>query len=107
MLRLLLMVLLCDAAVVAAQPESSAPQPPVVDEQTVDLSQAQVIIRPGSEGQIEEYRMAGQLIMIKITPDKGVPYYLVDSDGDGRLDSRRSELNGNLAIPQWPILRWK
>ena len=40
---------------------------------------------------IAEYRVAGQLHMVKITPARGPTYYLVDSNGDGRLDSSKGE----------------
>ncbi len=55
---------------------------------------------------IEEYRIGGQLYMVKVTPRKGIPYYLVDTDGDGRLDSRRSELAEDMMIPRWTLFRW-
>lgn len=34
---------------------------------------------------IAEYRVAGQLRMVKVTPVRGPTYYLIDRDGDGRL----------------------
>jgi len=66
----------------------------------------EVTIVDGTEGRIEEYRMSGRLYMIKITPKKGREYYLVDSDGDGHMDSRRNELAPNLLIPSWVLIRW-
>lgn len=66
----------------------------------------EVTIVDGSEGQIEEYRLAGRLYMIKVTPKKGREYFLVDSDGDGHMDSRRNELAPNLLIPSWVLLNW-
>lgn len=36
---------------------------------------------------IEEYRVAGILRMVKVTPRRGVTYYLVDRNGDGRVDA--------------------
>jgi hypothetical protein len=35
---------------------------------------------------IDEYRVGGQLRMVKITPVRGAPYYLYDKNGDGHLD---------------------
>ncbi len=63
------------------------------------------IIRRGRET-IEEYRINGRLYMIKITPRKGIPYFLVDADGDGDFEVRQNELDEELRIPQWVILRW-
>lgn len=35
---------------------------------------------------IEEYRVAGQLRIVKVTPPRGPAYYLIDDNGDGRMD---------------------
>jgi hypothetical protein len=43
--------------------------------------------------------------MVKITPSKGLPYYLVDSDGDGVLETRRNELD-NPEVVKWRIFSW-
>ena len=77
--------------VLAAEPEADEP------EITITRSQTEII---------EEYRANGQLYMIKITPRKGFSYYLVDTDGDGSLDSRKNELDEGLLIPQWTLFRW-
>lgn len=69
--------------------------------------ESQVIIRQGQEERFEEYRVGGQIVMIKVTPAKGPVYYLVDTDGDGLLDERRSELSAGVLIPQWKVLEWK
>ena len=37
---------------------------------------------------VHEYRMNGQLYMIKIEPVVGPPYYLFDSNGDGNNRAR-------------------
>lgn len=76
----------------AAQEEEAAPEP-------------QVTIIKRKEEIIEEYRLNGQLYMIKITPNKGYPYYLIDTDGDGSFETRRNELD-NPPVTQWKILRW-
>ncbi|HFD33177.1 MAG TPA: DUF2782 domain-containing protein [Gammaproteobacteria bacterium] len=55
---------------------------------------------------IEEYRANGKVYMIKITPKKGPPYYLVDADGDGELETRRNDILPNLLIPSWVIFSW-
>lgn len=51
--------------------------------------------------------MGGRLYMVKITPDKGPSYYLVDSDGDGNLETRRFEISQDFAVPQWTLKRWR
>lgn len=63
------------------------------------------IIKRGDKT-VEEYRINGNLYMIKITPVKGFPYYLIDSDGDGVLESRRNDIEPDFVIPRWTIFSW-
>lgn len=100
-LALCLSLLLPAPALSASPPESGTPG----HIEGVDDEPEITIIRRG-DAVIEEYRVGGQLYMIKVTPRRGIPYYLVDTDGDGRLDSRRSELAEDMMIPSWTILRW-
>ena len=55
---------------------------------------------------IEEYRLHGQLFKIKVTPRNAPPYFLIDTDGDGMMDARRTEIEPNLMIPRWVLFRW-
>lgn len=64
------------------------------------------IIRKGKET-IQEYRINGELYMIKVIPDVGPPYYFIDTDGDGNLDVRGTDLERGLHINQWKLLEWK
>ncbi len=66
-----------------------------------------VTIIQGDDKTIAEYRVHGRLYMIKVTPRKGPPYYLVDTDGDGNLETRRGELSEDLLIPSWTLMEWK
>ena len=52
----------------------------------------------------EEYRLNGRLYMIKVTPAKGKPYYLIDHEGTGQF--RRSDFESRIAIPTWVIKRF-
>lgn len=67
---------------------------------------AVTIIDRGNE-KIEEYRAGGRLYMIKVTPKKGLPYYLMDVDGDGQLDTRRNDSDFDVVPPRWTIFEWK
>ena len=58
------------------------------------------------EAVIEEYRVNGKLYMVKVTPSVGPAYYLVDQDGDGRLESKTSQLGSDTAVPQWILFSW-
>jgi len=60
----------------------------------------------GDQGSVEEYRAGGVLYMVRVNPAKGVSYYLVDTDGDGNMETRFNELQSRLAIPAWVLLRW-
>ncbi len=55
---------------------------------------------------IEEYRANGKLYMVKIVPVAGPPYYLVDRDGDGELESRVNDIREDINIPQWVLFEW-
>jgi hypothetical protein len=60
----------------------------------------------GDRGTIEEYRAGGVLYMIKVNPAKGTSYYLVDTDGDGSMETRHNDLQSGMLIPAWVLLRW-
>lgn len=71
----------------------------------VDLANAQVAVRTEKNGDvIEEYRVAGNLRMVKVTPSRGAAYYLYDSDGDGRLD--KSKDNSDVSPVYWKLYGW-
>ena len=40
----------------------------------------------------------------KVTPARGAPYYLYDSDGDGRLD--KSKDNSDISPVYWKLYGW-
>lgn len=72
---------------------------------TAALEGATVTTRSGEDGDtIEEYRVAGQLKVVKITPLRGASYYLVDRDGDGHLDSSVGE--GPVSPVYWKLFGW-
>ena len=85
-------------------PGDAPPPPPPSDAQ--EAIEPEVTIIRTEQRTVEEYRINGQLYMIKVTPSKGVPYYLVDADGNGDLETQRSELDPKLLVPSWVILRW-
>jgi hypothetical protein len=66
----------------------------------------EVIIQDKRPGIVEEKRVNGKLYAIRVTPRKGAPYYLVDSDGDGDLETRRNDTDSDLLIPAWVIKQW-
>ncbi len=93
----------------AAEP----PPPPPVPEATLPPSigvdeglQPEVSIIKRDDAEIHEYRLNGALYMIKVIPVVGPAYYLIDTTGDGDLNSRRNELDPAFVVPSWMILRW-
>jgi hypothetical protein len=84
--------------------EASLPPPTgMVDE---ELMEPEVTITKRDDAVVHEYRMNGQLYMVKVIPVKGYPYYLMDSDGDGLLESRYNQIDPALMVPRWMIFRW-
>ena len=70
----------------------------------VDVTGAEVAVRDlGNGDTLEEYRVAGQLRMVKITPARGAPYYLYDRDGDGALDRDQAD---DLPQTYWKLFSW-
>ena len=63
----------------------------------------QIEIIEGDDRVIYEYRQNGVLMMIKVVPKKGRPYYMVPADGNAHyegLDHKRK------LYPQWVVLEW-
>ena len=54
---------------------------------------------------IEEVRQGGRVVMLKVTPPHGKPYYLVDTTGNGNW-MRRDSLDDGVRVPMWPIHTW-
>ena len=56
---------------------------------------------------IEEYSLNGRVYMAKIQKKGFAPYYLIDRDGDGRMDEQVSELMAHtISPPNWVLFRW-
>ncbi|MGR8980482.1 MAG: DUF2782 domain-containing protein [Gammaproteobacteria bacterium] len=81
------------------------PEPPLPVESGETLEPDITIIRKG-DNLIQEYRRGGKLYMIKVVPDVGPPYYFIDTDGDGHMDVRGSDLERGSRINMWKILEW-
>jgi len=64
----------------------------------------EITIVPKGAAVHEEYRLNGELYMVKVIPAKGRPYYLVDREGQGEFV--RSELEPRISIPMWVIKRF-
>lgn len=84
------------------------PNPPVVPQpvRSGESLEPGVTISRGARKTVTEYRVNGRLEAIKVEPDNAPAYYLIDTDGDGALETRRDTLSDDLLIPQWVILSW-
>lgn len=78
--------------------------PPQVDDNQPAQPEPEVTIVQRGQDKIEEYRMNGQLYMIKVTPSIGLPYYLADEDGSGNM--RKIDPNRRIVIPRWVLFRF-
>jgi hypothetical protein len=106
---------LCLAASALAQEAEefdAVPEPPELPSQLESgqpmdqpIEPEVTIIRRG-DAVVEEYRVNGRHYMTKVTPSVGPAYYLVDRDGDGRMETRMSEIYDDFVVPQWVIFSW-
>jgi len=81
------------------------PPPPVIPEDIDEESmQADVVIRKGKDQVVEEFRVNGQLYMVRITPKIGKPYYIRYPDGANGRPIRR-ELD-DINTPFWKLFEW-
>lgn len=81
------------------------PPPPPAGYEPDPASEPQVTIIKRGEETIEEYRIGGELYMMKVTPSHGVSYYLVKETAGGAW-TRKDGPAESLAIPQWVIFRF-
>lgn len=81
------------------------PLPPKIQDEQLEPT---VTIREEEDRRIEEYRINGRVYMIKVTPKKGIPYYYIDSDGDGQLELDLTQQALNPVQPVfWKIKEWQ
>lgn len=113
MFRLIGLVLLLFGACVWAEEEVPAglmplpelPEIPPPVESGENMAPDITIIRKQNET-IEEYRINNRLYKVKIKPVVGPAYYLIDTDGDGNMDVRRSDADRDMSVPQWVLFSW-
>lgn len=86
---------------------AATPPPSLPDEadDSRNIPEPEVRIIKNQDSVIEEYRTHGRLRYVKITPRGGVPYYMVDTDGDGILENW-DKTRGNPPINRWILLEW-
>ena len=103
MLRSIVILLMAFPLLALAEPQVSVPPPTGLEENQLE---PEVRIIREKDAVISEYRMNGQLYMVRIEPSIGLPYYLLDMDGDGQLESRYNQIDPAMVVPSWMIYRW-
>ena len=56
----------------------------------------------GNGDKVDEYRVNGQLEMVRVTPARGAPYFLYDRDHDGHTDAEKDKVNK----VYWKLYSW-
>jgi hypothetical protein len=107
---ILLSLLACPVFADDEQPQKleqvpDVPPPPMPVQSGENLEPDITIVRRGNKI-MHEYRRGGRLYMVKVVPDIGPAYYFLDSNGDGKLDIRRSDMSQDGNINLWKIFEW-
>ena len=103
-------VVLAAAGAAVAQPMAAAQEkkPPPVLEPLPEIAgdadlEPQVTITRRKDQTVEEARVNGRLVWIKVTPLHGRPYFLIP-DGGEDMFIRRDSLDSGLKVPLWVLL---
>lgn len=103
---LLLLVLLAAGAIAQERPPNLEPLPePPAPPPIPGPDEPSVRIPVQETDQVEEIRDGGRVVMLKVTPPGGKPYYLVDTNGNGNW-MRRDPLDSGIRVPMWPIINF-
>lgn len=94
-----------DAVLVEPPALPEAPELPAPVQSGEEMAPDITIIRKGNDT-IQEYRRNGRLYMVKVQPQVGPPYYLLDTNGDGRMDVKKNDLDKASNINQWLLFEW-
>jgi len=87
--------------------EALPPPPELPDPvESGEAIEPEITIIQREDATIEEYRINGQLYMVKITPVVGPPYYLMDKDGNGSMETRMGNIYNDVVVPQWVLFTW-
>ena len=86
------------------EPLPEAPPPPPEVANDPDLEPQVTVVHRDKETH-EEYRVGGRVMWIKVTPQTGLPYYLVAEGANGSF-VRRESLDTGLRVPMWLLFSW-
>ena len=99
-----------------SEPASPPPPPDLINQSEQEMPELpdlgadpsmepQVTIKKGDEETIEEYRVNGQLYMIKVIPRIGKPYFLLNKRSPvGEI--HRDDMESGVSVPMWQLYRF-
>jgi hypothetical protein len=100
------LLIACSTALAQKRPPPKLeplPEPPPPPPMSIEEPAVRIPIREGDK--VEEVREGGRVVMLKVTPPNGKPYYLLDTTGNGNW-MRRDSLDDGVRVPMWPIHTW-
>jgi hypothetical protein len=86
-------VFMCAASGALAQEAEPPPPPPM----PAESDEPAVRIPVQDRDKVEEVRVGGRVVMLKVTPPGGKPYYLVDPG------LKAEPLDDGIRFPMWPL----
>lgn len=102
-----LLAFIAQAAIAVQAADAPPPPASLSDQEGQEEIEPEVVIIQRDDKTIEEHRVNGRLYMIKVTPKNAPPYFLLDKDGDGTMETRgSSDLQPDIQIPHWVLFRW-
>lgn len=107
LLPLLFALALQDAEPAKAPPREEVPIPEKKHASPEGDELPAITIRTAENGdKVEEYRQNGVLYMVKVTPERGPAYYLMDTDGNGKLNRDEGVDAEQVSPVYWTIYEW-
>ena len=83
---------LAAALLLSACATNGAPLPEPAGGMPIPEGAVEAIRTEANGDVVHEYRVAGQLRLVKVDPANGPTYYLVDRNGDGKVDVEEGEM---------------
>jgi hypothetical protein len=96
------LILVCAATAATAQQKLEPLPEPLPPPPIAGPDEPAVRIPVQEKDKVEEIREGGRIVMLKVTPPGGKPYYLVDTTGSGNW-MRRDPLDDGVRVPMWPV----
>jgi hypothetical protein len=88
---------------------ADVPEPPELPDpvESGEVLEPEITISPRKEGgTITEYSVNGIVYRVKITPSFGPPYYLIDKNGDGKMDCKVNRIYDDICVSEWVLFSW-